>query len=80
LRGAPPEPAPFDLVFVDPPYDTPDSEVAERLLALSAPGWLAEGAIVSVERPRGHPVEPPPGWSSGWERAFGDTLLTFLVR
>ena len=35
-------------------------------------------AIVSVERPRRHPVVPPAGVSTGWERTFGDTLLSFL--
>lgn len=79
LGGAPPTEAPFDLVFVDPPYDTSDEIVTEILTALTAPGWLAADALVSVERPVRHPVTPPNGWSSGWERAFGDTLLTFLT-
>ena len=56
LAGAPPPDAPFDLVFVDPPYDTPDEEVTDLLATLLEPGWLARGAIVSVERPRRHPV------------------------
>jgi 16S rRNA (guanine966-N2)-methyltransferase len=77
LAGGPPEIA-FDLVFVDPPYDTADSDITELLAVLTAPGWLAPDAIVSVERPHRHPVVPPPGLSTGWERTFGDTLLTFL--
>jgi 16S rRNA (guanine966-N2)-methyltransferase len=75
--GPPPD-APFDLVFVDPPYRTADDDVTELLTALTGPGWLAPGAIVSVERPRRNPVIAPPGFTSGWERTFGDTLLTFL--
>ncbi|HEY5171965.1 MAG TPA: 16S rRNA (guanine(966)-N(2))-methyltransferase RsmD [Acidimicrobiia bacterium] len=78
LAGGPPPDAPFDLVFVDPPYDTADGDVTELLVALLAPGWLAAGAIVSVERPVRHPVVVPPGLSTGWERTFGDTLLSFL--
>jgi 16S rRNA (guanine966-N2)-methyltransferase len=78
LAAAPASTGPFDLVFVDPPYETPDEVISEQLGALLAPGWLAPGAIVSVERPRRHPVEPPPGLSKGWERTFGDTLLSFL--
>jgi len=78
VKSGPPADAPFDLVFVDPPYSTPDEEVTALLAALSAPGWLAPEAIVSVERPHRHPVIAPPGLSSGWERTFGDTLLTFL--
>jgi 16S rRNA (guanine966-N2)-methyltransferase len=77
LAGGPPQ-DPFDLVFIDPPYNTPDEEVTGLLAVFTAPGWLAPGAIVSVERPRRNPVVAPPGLSTGWERTFGDTLLTFL--
>ncbi len=78
LAGGPPADVAFDLVFVDPPYDTPDDEITGLLAVLTAPGWLAPDAIVSVERPHRHPVVAPPGLSTGWERTFGDTLLTFL--
>ena len=64
LAGGPPPDAPFDLVFVDPPYDTPDEEVTALLASLLAPGWLALGSIVSVERPVRHPVVVPPGLSN----------------
>ncbi len=77
LAGGPP-PVPFDVVFVDPPYATSDEDVTALLAALTAPGWLAAGAIVSVERPYRHPVVAPAGLSNGWARTFGDTLLTFL--
>ena len=78
LAAGPPPDAPFDLVFVDPPYDTADEDVTEVLAALMAPGWLAPGAILSVERPVRHPVVVPAGLSTGWERTFGDTLLSFV--
>ena len=78
LAGGPPPDAPFDLVFVDPPYDTPDEDITALLASLLAPGWLAPGSIVSVERPVRHPVVVPSGLSNRWERSFGDTLLTFL--
>ncbi len=80
LAGPPPAEAPFDLVVADPPYDAPDPAVTAMLEALGAPGWLAADALVSVERPPRHPVEMPPGWSRGWERVFGDTLLAFCHR
>jgi 16S rRNA (guanine966-N2)-methyltransferase len=77
---AAPSPAgdPFDLVFVDPPYDTADEDVTAVLAALTVPGRLAPDAIVSVERPHRHHVVAPPGLQTGWERTFGDTLLSFL--
>ncbi len=78
LAGGPPAEAPFDLVFVDPPYETADEEITARLETLLGPGWLAPEAIVSVERPLRHPVVVPAGLTNGWERTFGDTLLTFL--
>lgn len=77
VRGMPPPAAPFDLVFADPPYDSPDDEITALLVALEAPGWLATDAVVTVERPIRHPVVSPPGWQTGWERTFGDTLLSF---
>jgi 16S rRNA (guanine966-N2)-methyltransferase len=80
LRGMPPPDGPFDLVLADPPYDTTDADVTALLVALAAPGWLAPDAIVSVERPARHPVVVPTGWRTGWERAFGDTLLSFCWR
>src|SRR5436190_17141809 len=49
VHGAPPADAPFDLVFIDPPYNaTGDDDVVELLTALEAPGWLAADAIVTV--------------------------------
>jgi 16S rRNA (guanine966-N2)-methyltransferase len=80
VHGAPVRDAPFDLVFVDPPYDSDDHETTALLDALGAPGWLAPDAIVAVERPARHPVAVPPGWRTGWEREFGDTLLSFCWR
>ena len=80
LADRPPPEAPFGLVFVDPPYETGDDVVAARVDALTTEGWLAPDAIVTVERPVRHPVAAPAGCTSGWERTFGDTLLTFLFR
>jgi 16S rRNA (guanine966-N2)-methyltransferase len=78
VASGPPPDGPFDLVFVDPPYRAPDEEVTDLLAALLLPGWLTTGAVVSVERPHRNPVVVPPGYTRGWERTFGDTLLTFL--
>lgn len=45
LRGAVAEP--FDVVFLDPPYETPIEPLLDLL-----PRWLASRAVVYVERPR----------------------------
>ena len=80
LHGPLPAGSPFDLALLDPPYDTTDEDVTALLVALDAPGWLAPDAIVSVERPARHPVVVPSAWRTGWERAFGDTLMSFCWR
>lgn len=45
-----PPPSPYEIVLMDPPYDLDDAALAENLRALAAPGWLAPGAVVVVER------------------------------
>src|SRR5581483_9329517 len=44
---------PYQLVLADPPYEMPDSEVADWLAAAAANGWLADDVTVVVERRRG---------------------------
>ena len=78
LAGPPPAEAPFDLVFADPPYDTPAGAVEELLAALMVPGWLAPEAMISVERPARAEIRPPEGLRACWERTFGDTLMFFF--
>ena len=71
IRGAP-----FDLVFLDPPYDLSSAVVAEVLAALAAAEAITDGATVVLERARAsEPVALPDGWGIEKERAYGDTLL-----
>jgi 16S rRNA (guanine966-N2)-methyltransferase len=81
VSGPPPAEAPFGLVCCDPPYDVPGADVAEVIAALAEPGWLAPGARVVVERPAGDAgvVPWPGGWLVGWERKYGDTLVTVVT-
>jgi 16S rRNA (guanine(966)-N(2))-methyltransferase RsmD len=73
---APVHDGPFDLVFLDPPYDVPSTEVEAVLGALAAAGQLTTGGTVVLERPKsGEPVTLPAGWTIEKERAYGDTLL-----
>lgn len=76
LRGAS---GPFDLVFLDPPYDLPDAELAENLAAL-APA-LSPDALVIVERSS---RSAAPDWAAAGleplrDRAYGDTALWWGV-
>jgi pantetheine-phosphate adenylyltransferase len=73
LKGA----APFDLVFLDPPYDS--DQVVPALDALVEAGLLAADATVVVESPKRHSLAPVAGLSVRDERTYGDTRLTWLV-
>jgi len=58
LRG---EAQPFDIVFVDPPFDSGLLPAAMR--ALESGGWLAPEARIYLEGPaRAGPPELPDGW------------------
>lgn len=57
LRGTP---QPFDLVFLDPPFDSPLLGTAVR--ALGEPGWLAPGAHLYMEYSARTPFEAADGW------------------
>jgi 16S rRNA (guanine(966)-N(2))-methyltransferase RsmD len=81
VLAAGPESPPFDLAFLDPPYDTSASEVESVLRLLIGEEWVTPDATVVVERAAGSsPLSWPAGWGSTWERCYGDTLVLFTQR
>jgi 16S rRNA (guanine966-N2)-methyltransferase len=74
VLGAPAD-GTYDVVLVDPPYATPDAEVAGWLAAAWRNGWLADDAVVVVERGRGAAFPWPPPLVALRERRYGDTVL-----
>ena len=67
----------YDLVFADPPYAVTDEAVAKMLALLSA-GWLADGALVVVERAtRSGPFDWPPGYAEGKSRRYGEATFWY---
>ena len=73
-----PAPARFDLVLADPPYATPVDEVLGVLRALIAGRWLADDAVVVVERSsREEPWEWPTPLAALRERRYGEALLRY---
>jgi 16S rRNA (guanine966-N2)-methyltransferase len=62
----------YDLVFADPPYPLSDEAVATDLALLVEHGWLADGALVVVERSR---RSPEPTWPSGLTPLAGKRRL-----
>ncbi|MGY1682685.1 16S rRNA (guanine(966)-N(2))-methyltransferase RsmD [Geodermatophilus sp. SYSU D01176] len=73
-----PPPARFDLVLADPPYATPLTEVLGVLEALVTGEWLAEDAVVVVERPsREAPFEWPTPLRGLRDRRYGEAVLRY---
>jgi 16S rRNA (guanine966-N2)-methyltransferase len=70
-------PAQFDLVFADPPYKLETSELQEVLVELAAGGWLADDAIVVVERGKREPWEWPGGFAALRDRKYGEARLWY---
>lgn len=70
--------AAYDVVFSDPPYPLEDAAVVEDLELLARGGWLAQDALVVVERSS---RSGAPAWPEGYEpervRTYGETLLAF---
>jgi 16S rRNA (guanine966-N2)-methyltransferase len=66
--------APFDLVFLDPPYGL---GLGERALASAvAGGWIAPGALI-VWEDSASPL-PPSGLTVLDQRRYGGTVVTLL--
>ena len=73
-----PPAAPYDLVFSDPPYPTPDEDVDADLVALVAQGWLVPGALVVVERAaKRSQVTWPDGIVEERTKRYGETVLWY---
>ena len=68
------EGAPFDLVFLDPPYGKGMGQAG--LVSATAGSWLAEGATVVWEE--NAPQSAPPGFEVEDQRRYGDTHVTVL--
>lgn len=73
-----PPSAPYDVVFMDPPYHFDDAVVGAELALLSGREWLVPGALVVVERATRSP-EPvwPGGFSDTRGRKYGETTLWY---
>ncbi|WP_067692720.1 RsmD family RNA methyltransferase [Nocardia jejuensis] len=74
--AASPVGGPYDLVFSDPPYAVEVQEVLADLRALVAGGWLADGAIVVVERSTRSPeLDWPEQFAPEKSRTYGETRI-----
>ena len=66
---------PYDVVFLDPPFDSDFLSAAVRILANT--GWLSRDAVVCIEQSAQIPMlEVPRHWAVHRERKIGQSLLT----
>jgi 16S rRNA (guanine966-N2)-methyltransferase len=67
---------PFDLVFVDPPYDEP----LDGVLSVLGPHLDADGRVVLERRWRDEPAPTAPGLVVEADRRYGDTRVLVYRR
>lgn len=73
-----PPSAPYDVVFLDPPYPLDDATVDGDLALLAAEGWLVPGALVVVERSsRSTGPSWPAGFAGTRDKRYGETTLWY---
>lgn len=81
LLRHPPQGPRYDLVFVDPPFATPEV-FAPIASALVEQGWLAESALVVCERERIRGAAPPVTWPADVEleatKVYGQVVVEYL--
>lgn len=75
LSGAP-QFGKFDLVFIDPPYALEDSSITLLLESLVG-GWLADGALVVVERAKDSKFVTPAELPEFARKVYGDTSVWY---
>lgn len=66
----------FDLVLLDPPYDTP--LITPALEGLRDLGMVSSDGMVVVERAKRHSLGPTEGWRQEREREYGQTVVHYL--
>jgi 16S rRNA (guanine966-N2)-methyltransferase len=72
--------AAYDVAFLDPPYSTDDAEVHAVLSALAQHDWLADEAVVVVERrSRGPQFVWPDGFVPQRARRYGEAMLWYAL-
>lgn len=70
--------APYDLVFIDPPYALADPAVIDLLDQLREHRWAADDALIVVERAsRGPELRWPAGYVAERERRYGEAMFWY---
>ena len=69
--------APYDVLFADPPYALETAALQQVLDDLVAHGWLADDAVVVVERGKREPWAWPDGFDALRDRKYGEARLWY---
>jgi len=69
---------PYDLLVADPPYAVSGESLSAVLASLAGHGWLADGALLAIERPaRAAELVWPDGVEQITTRRYGDTVVCY---
>ena len=69
---------PFNLVFLDPPYEYPAQKVHDVLLHLVNSGVLAKDAFIVYEHSPDQTLELPKNFEFLKDKEYGSTIVTYL--
>ncbi|MGH3366434.1 MAG: 16S rRNA (guanine(966)-N(2))-methyltransferase RsmD [Nocardioidaceae bacterium] len=69
--------APYDVVFLDPPYSDSAAEIGGLVETLVLGGWLTQDAVVVVERPTGTEFGWPNGVTADRAKRYGATTVWY---
>lgn len=76
--AAEPPATPYDIIWLDPPYELAAEAVDAVLADLVAHGWLAESALVVLERSK---RSADPVWpdiiTEQWTKTYGETRIHY---
>ena len=76
LKLGPNPDAPYDLIFLDPPYG---KGLGEKALTVAADGgWIDDEALIVWEE--SNPMSAPDGYQLRDSRKYGDTHITLMWR
>jgi 16S rRNA (guanine966-N2)-methyltransferase len=66
--------APYDLIFLDPPYG---KSMGQKAIAALTPGWIADDALIVWEE--NAPMQAPDGFQMLDSRKYGDTHISLMT-
>jgi 16S rRNA (guanine966-N2)-methyltransferase len=69
---------PFDIIFVDPPYELPNNEIEKNLSALVSNKYLKASSVIAVERDsKSRPLVWPTGLAEVKIRKYGAATIYY---